>query len=263
MGLQGGRERSPGRGAGRWGTVLGMLARLTSAALLVGGCSGAVPGAAEQTRAYAAALAEVRADPRVAVVRCGSLSEGPLRADCLLAGAEALAAGAPEAAAEVCGALEAGAARDECHFQVAERSGQVDRCAAAGRFAEDCRMHGWTRAVMQAVEPGSASAAAVAQLRPLAEAAGFAADDPRPWIAAFRHLHGGDRPLGTARCAELSGVVQDACGDAARMLLHDRLSYLRDTGGWPCAAPPPALVDVGDDGVMIGIVEERRAEWCP
>jgi hypothetical protein len=240
-----------------------MLVRLTSAALLLGGCSGSAPGAAEQARAYAGALAAVRAEPHTARERCGTLPDGPLRADCLLAGAEALAARAPEAAAELCGAVEPGATRDECHFQVAERSGQVERCAAAGRFAEDCRMHGWTRVVMQTVEPGTDSATAVALLEPLAGAAGFSPDDPRPWIAAFRHLHGADRPLGTARCAGLSAVVRQACDDAARMLLHDRLSYLRDTGGWPCGSPAPELVDVGEDGVMARIVEERRAEWCP
>ena len=230
-------------------------------------CAAAPPvDAAADATAYAAALALVEADPTGAAGHCGAVRAAPLRGDCVTAGAEALARARPDAAAALCAGLPAGVHRDECGFQVAERSGQAGRCGAAGRFAEDCRMHVWSRALAEAVPRSATLEAAEPTAARLAAEAGFGAQDPRPWVVLARHLLGADAPLDRARCDALGEPKRrQVCKDAARDLFHDRLNHARDTGRFPCGGGPlPALLTHTPDPELEAIVAARRGgDLCP
>jgi hypothetical protein len=239
----------------------------TTTLLLLLACHGAPPrpGAADGA-AYADALAAVARDPAGAAAHCAAVPDAALRADCVTAGAEALAKPDPDAAAGLCAGLPDGVGRDECGFQVAERTEDAARCDAAGRFADDCRMHLWTRAVQRAFPPGTHPDEAEPELARLAAAAGFGPDDPRPWIAATRHLLGRMRPLDRGRCDGLSAPTRrKVCKDAARDLFHDRLNHARDTGTFPCdGGPLPDVLQHTPDPELDAIIAERKGrDLCP
>jgi hypothetical protein len=222
--------------------------------------------AAADAAAYAAALAAIEDTPESTRAHCAAVRTPALRGDCITAGAEALARKATNEAAALCATLPDGIPRDECGFQVAERSGQAGRCADAGRFAEDCRMHVWSRALAEALPPGTPLAEAEPRVAALAADAGFTAADPRPWVVLARYLLGRDAPLDRARCDALSDAKRrQVCKDAARDLFHDRLNHARDTGTFPCAGGPlPALLAHTPDPELDAIVAERRAgDLCP
>lgn len=227
------------------------------------GCPGTVASPPQDAARYGAALKALAREPASAARLCAEIVGDGLRADCITAGAERLAVTDVPGAAALCAGLAEGLGRDECHFQVAERSGEASHCVYAGRFAEDCQMHAWTRSMMGMVDKQASFSEAVTALRPQAALAGFSPDDPRPWIAAFRHLHGLHTPLDRGRCAGLEGTIRVPCEDAAVMLLHDRISHARDTGGWVCGRGPPASLEIAEDGVLMAILDKRRAEVCP
>lgn len=220
------------------------------------------PSPPPPTGAYADALALVEQDPSAGVQACEALPPGSLRVDCLGVAAERLAKTDASAAAAVCQSLPAGLWRDECHFQVAERSGESDRCAAAGRFAEDCRMHHWSRGLVGVLPQGATPAGAEEQLAARAAAAGFADEDPRPWIAAFRLLGARMSPLDRSLCAPLSSPNRvDLCRQALRDHYNDLLNHARDTGGFPCGGGPlPPRLAYTPDPELDALVASRRVE---
>ena len=216
--------------------------------------------------AYTAALAAVAADPAAGVVRCRALSTEPERVDCIGAAAEGLAATDPSGAAALCDELPDGLWRDECGFQVAESTGDAAHCATAGRFAEDCRMHLWSRALAGALPRSPSPAAVVEPIASLAHEFGFEPDDPRPWVAAWRIVGAQMDPLDRAACDPLGPDRAGGCRATLRDLYRDRLNHARDTRRFPCdggeltgrlayAAPDPEL-----DAM---VAARRDTDLCP
>lgn len=230
-------------------------------------CAAAPPtDAAADGAAYGAALKAVESQPARADALCAGVRDPALRGDCVTAGAEALAHTDADAAATLCAGLPDGTPQDECGFQVAERSGDATRCATAGRFAEDCRMHVWSRSLAEALPRSTSLAEAEPRVQLLAEAAGFTERDPRPWVVLARYLLGADTPLDRSRCdALVEPERRRVCKDAARDLFHDRLNHARDTGTFPCGGGPlPSLLAHSEDRELDAIVAARRtADLCP
>jgi len=235
--------------------------RLGAAAALAGACGGSAPREPADGARYALALERVARAPAEAAAACAPVRDPGLRADCVIAGVERLAAADLPAAAALCAGLPAGVAQDECRFQLADRRGDPALCADAGRFRDDCRMHAWSRGVARTLEPGEVARAP--ELRAPAAAAGFADDDPRPWIAAFRHLLGGPPPLDRRPCAALAAPLDALCAEAGAMLHADRLAHARDTGALRCGGPAPAQVGVVDDAELLQRTEQAMAALCP
>ena len=219
----------------------------------------------DDARNYPDALARVAEAPGAAGSICAPLQDEALRADCVLAGAEALASAEPEAALALCASLPEGASRDECVFQIAERSDDPGRCAGAGRFADDCRLHLWSRAVRELLPrgaaPGQVEAAAEIALEPY----GFAPDDNRPWSALYRELLARQRPLDRASCAAApSAARQEACWNTGRSVFEDRMNVARDRHSAPCdGGAPPALLETTPDPELAAALEQRmKADLC-
>ena len=224
------------------------------------------PGAAADAVAYSAALAALDDSPRQALAHCAEIQTEPLQQDCITATAESIAGSSPDDAAALCADIAPGVGRDECGFQVAERSGEPGRCADAGRFAEDCRMHLWASTLADAIPRGTPLSAAESRVAELAAGSGFDDADPRPWVVLARHLLGADAPLDRTRCDELAASHRrQVCRDAARDLFHDRLNHARDTGRFPCdGGPLPALLQHTPDPELEDITADRRAgDLCP
>ncbi len=207
----------------------------------------------------------VAADPTTGASACRHLG-ADLRQDCLSAAAEALAADA-EAAAGLCAELPDGLWRDECFFQVAEISDQPQRCASAGRFSLDCRMHLWTRGLFRLLPDRTEALASQEQaIEEAALSAGFQPDDPRPWVAAFRVQGARMRPLDRSQCAALSTAArQGACAATLLDLYGDLLNHARDTGRFPCdGSPLTGPLAHAPDPELDALVARRRAgDLCP
>ena len=216
--------------------------------------------------AYAAALAAVAADPAAGAEQCRALTTDAERTDCLSAAAEGLARAEPAAAATLCAELPDGLWRDECGFQVAEVAGDPARCAAAGRFAEDCRMHLWSRAVARALPAAPSPTQAAEPIARLALDFGFDAADPRPWVAAWRIVGAQMDPLDRAACDALPAERADGCRATLRDLYADRLNHARDTRRFPCDGQPLTgrLAYAAPDPELDALVASRReADLCP
>jgi len=208
-------------------------------------------------------LTEVAERPEAAAELCARLTGGDSRADCVLHGVERLAGEDAEAAASLCATLQ-GLGADECHFQLAERSGEVERCAGAGRFAEDCRMHAWSQRVPRLAEGSDPSEIWGQRIAAGAREMGFDPADPRPWIAAARHVLGLQLPLDRSPCALWPADAVEPCRHAGLGLFHDRINHLRDTRSWDCSEPPPEQVSFDEtDRELAAVWADRRAEVCP
>ncbi len=201
--------------------------------------------------------------PDQAMEICAKLATRTVRYDCLLHGVERLARRNPDAASNICAQIPAGLDADECFFQVAERSRQPARCAKAGRFEEDCRMHAWTVAVTHAAGPTASASKWEAALSALADEMDFLKDDPRPWVAASRFLLGRTTPLDRSFCDDWSAERREHCRVAGRDLLHDRLNHVRDARKWDCEGPPPAILSFEADAELDTIFARRKPEICP
>jgi hypothetical protein len=235
--------------------------------LLVGalgcGADSSVAGRVADAHLLPAALADVAAHPEEATEICGRLQTAAARGDCVLHGVERLARQAPDTAANLCAWLD-GLDADECLFQVAERSGDPQRCSAAGRFAEDCLMHAWTVQVPKlagptagAVEWGQRIAAAAAEM-------GFSESDPRPWVAASRFLLGRSTPLDRSFCDAWADRPREVCRQAGLGLFHDRINHVRDAGKWSCeGAAPDLLAFPSEDTELANVLVDRKGEMCP
>jgi hypothetical protein len=212
--------------------------------------------------AYAAALRS--GDPAA----CRALEDPTLRADCLLAVVEGQARAEPEATAALCEEVPEGTWRDECWFQLAERSDQPEHCARAGLFADDCRLHALSSRLprlLKASAPGEFEQALAPELVDL----GFAAEDLRPWSAAYRHALGRQRPLDRGSCAAappLGGLdLLTVCRQTALVLLNDRLNRARDSRRVPCDGGPlpPELAFAPDPDLEALLAERKARDLCP
>lgn len=219
----------------------------------------------DDVRAYPDALAAVARDPRRAAALCAPVARADLEADCVLAGAEQLAGEDPAAAAALCEELPAGVARDECGFQVAEKSGDPARCAAAGRFADDCRLHLWSRDLRGLLKPGEGPGDVEARLEGALATYGLAADDPRPWSALYRELLARRSPLDRASCQGAPRPEQrEACARTGRALYDDRLNMARDRRLVKCGSDAlPTLLQTTPDPELDALRAARWGELCP
>lgn len=238
---------------------------LTALLVVLLGCEPAPPAATPSPHAYADAIVDVLQRPADTLAICGALTDSKLQADCVAAGAKELAAKDSAAAAALCGALPDGVGRDECHFQVAERSGDVARCALAGRFADDCRLHRLSQDFKRLIGADAVPGGFEAALAPALDAYGFAADDPRPWSAAYRWVLGGHRPLDRGSCSQAPTTAQvDACRMTALALYNDLLNHARDSGLFPCdgGALPTRLSYLPDPDLDAILTRRRKDDLC-
>lgn len=260
-----GTPRGSRRSAPWWGASRGPVLTACLASLLAA-CGESEAPRAGDAAAYAEALAALEEAPAEAARLCAAIDRDELRADCVTAGVERLAATELAAARALCESLPDGAGRDECLFQAAEAGRDPGLCAAAGRFADDCRMHLWT-ATLQASLPRQTLPAEASELvPPLLEAHGFAPDDGRPWVAVYRMLLGARRPFDRSLCDAVSDEERRTiCRDAGRDLYQDLLNNARDTGRFPCEGGPlpPMLAHTPDPELEALIARRRPVDLCP
>jgi hypothetical protein len=196
----------------------------------------------DHAEAFAAALASGD---------CAALADGALRDACAVSHGQ-------------CALAEAEAARSECAFQRAEREGDPKGCADAGVWADDCRLHLWAASFERwsppDPTPGRDEALVEAQLPPFA----FAADDPRPWSAWYRWVHGHTRPLDRSACAAVADPARaEACRQTGLAHYGDMLNVARDRHVYPCdGGPLPAFLAYTPDA-EIDALRARRTDLCP
>ena len=217
---------------------------------------------ADEGRRYAEALVAIRSAPSQATTRCAPLTPPSLRGDCYVAGAQALARQDIDAAAALCDALPAGLHRDECRFVLAEHSGEMARCARAGRFEEDCQMHLLGQAAAHLTgAPGEVEPAAEA----LIVEAGLSADDVHAWTLIYRRVLGQQDPLDLSTCTA-AGTRGAHCQRAGLGLLSDRLNFARDTGllvDTLCAdGSLPPVLNAAPDPKLTALIASRD-DLCP
>ena len=154
---------------------------------------------------------------------------------------------------------------DECLFQIAERSDDPSRCGQAGRFADDCRLHLWSRDLRELLpthaRPGEVETAASAALARY----GFEADDNRPWSALYRELMARQRPLDRAACASApTEAQQEACWNTGRSVYQDRLNVARDRHLAPCdGGELHAMLQTTPDPELEAMLQSRmKADLC-
>lgn len=224
-------------------------------------------------RALAEALASVAARPRAAATTCAAVAAPRWRGDCLIAAVERLAAKDVEAASALCAQVPRPEEADECWFQLAERSHRPDLCARAGRFAEDCRLHGWVnglgawlpaRPSADPAAPAPAWAEAVVSAgRIAATKAGFSQDDPRPWTALFRQVQAGAPAPDPRLCGDFAPMGLEAtCAEAGLGVLRDRLRYGLDTGALRCGGLREEALQQGHPDWRAAIEALASASGC-
>jgi hypothetical protein len=201
---------------------------------------------------------------------CESLQSAEWRGDCALAAVQGLAENTKHATSALlqrCSELPSDVARWECAFQVGEQRNDGEACAQAGLFADDCRMHIFSAALARLKDvPDQGAETAITAL---AEEFGFAATDPRPWVAASRWLLGSTHPLERSRCdifiTEKGVDRANICRDAGQQLYNDRLNHARDTKRYPCdgSALPEDLETVDDDALDQLRLEREGRDLCP
>ncbi len=235
----------------------------------------------DDARQYVAALAQIDASekqPREkredallsALARCASLESKQLHGDCGLAAIQSLAAQtnhATNALLAQCEALPTPLNQAECAFQVGEQRDDAAACKASGPFADDCRMHLFSRRVAKIDADQETLGEA---LETLAAQLSFDASDPRPWIAASRWWLGQSTPLDRSRCTALqkddrATDREQLCREAGAQLYNDRLNHARDTGTYPCGGGElPATLQTAPDPQLEQIrLDREKGDLCP
>ena len=234
---------------------------LVAALSLITGCGVHPP--TDEHRRYTDSLAAVAADPAATHESCGALHTPALREDCILAGVERLVEADVEAAAALCVDLPAGRSQDECGFILAEKTGEASRCALAGRFTLDCRMHLLQRAVSRAALPADPAQAELPAAALLATA-GFSADDEHAWTLLYRDTLSRQLALDLTRCDVTPRA--ELCRRAGGGLFHDRLNFARDTEAltedWCTDRSGVAVLDHVADPDIDAILAQRP-DICP
>ena len=163
-----------------------------------------------------------------------------------------------------CDGIAGERARAECAFRDAEATGSAARCADAGDWVDDCRMHLWTASFAtwapKAAAPGHADELAARELARF----GFSPDDPRPWSAWYRWLLGRSRPLDRAACRTISDPQRaEACLKTGLAYYDDLLNMARDRKLYPCdGSPLPAVLQYTPDPELDAL-RARRSDLCP
>jgi hypothetical protein len=227
---------------------------MMSLALLA--CGPSFPDATDRA-AYVEALKE--SDGRAIMAKCEDA--GPLLADCVIKAVEA--SPRDEHAGSWCDRLS-GTSRDECRFQLAERRDDLAACADAGSYADDCRLHVFSRGLPD-LWTGDFAAGVGAVRAKMAEV-GIPADDYRFWSAAFRHGLLRTRPFDRSACSAAGDpALVDACRHTALAVYQDLLNHERDFGHFPCdGGPLPASVAYVPDPDIDAILADRRPrDLCP
>ena len=205
-------------------------------------------------------------DPAAAFDACLLLHDGDLRAECGLAAMERLARTTGPPSAELLGRCQRleGWARDECAFQVGERRRDPTACAAAGAFADDCRLHLISTGFARWVPPGASPSdlALLDRLRAETVAVGLDPADERARSAYFRWVLGGQTPLDRSTCDTIpEPAAREACRQTGLALYGDRLNHARDTRTYPCAGGElPAALATTADPDLDAMRRRREAE---
>ena len=152
----------------------------------------------------------------------------------------------------------------ECAFREAEATRNPSRCADAGPFAADCRMHLWTASFREWAPkralPGEVDAIAAEKIA----AYGFDVTDPAPWSAWYRWTLGHSRPLDRQLCRPLLPPERaEACLQTALSLYGDFLNVARDQRTYPCdGGPLPPLLQHTPDPELDAL-RAARTDLCP
>lgn len=219
---------------------------------------------ADAIQSYRDALAAIEQDASDAAITCATLKDPQLNVDCLIAGAEALAASSPTQAEGLCEKISAsmneGISRDECLFQVAERSKDPMRCVHAGRFVDPCRMHLWGSHV-PALSGGTWTERERSAQKQMAQY-GLEETDERPWIALYRWMLSQEHPLTRVECKH--AIQQAPCLKAGESLLQDRLNRTVGLHQLPCTpdAPLPSRLQVTADEELSNMITRRQETEC-
>ena len=242
------------------------------ASSLAGACATESPGTnagatpTTSIAAYTQALAAVRkAGPASAVAaataHCLPIDDEDLRADCLLAAAGEAAPVDAKGAETLCSHIPHGVIQDECHFVLAEGSGQVETCVRAGRFAQDCRMHAWSRTLQAASTQWQSIDDVIETVRTSAPPELGALD---PHLPAFRLWLGAQDLLDLAPCATLTDAeLEKACTFSGLGLFHDRMNHARDTGAISCPNPAESPSLAHRPHPQLSAALTQRQDLCP
>lgn len=189
---------------------------------------------------------------------CAEIREVDYRDDCY-------AATASMRKEDPCGAIQADRMREECWFHVAERTNDPALCVRAGAFRDDCSLHLLSSDFRSWVPVGTLPGQDEERIEEKIREAGMDPEDPRPWSAYYRWLHGGQRPLDRRLCAAVSNPTrQEACYRTGIAHYNDLLNNARDRHIFPCpkgSALPPSLAYTPDpelDALIAG-----REDLCP
>lgn len=174
-----------------------------------GGGGDALPPAAERA-ALVEALRAAPVDPDGAFERCKDVREPTSNADCVTAVVQA-APRHPQAQAW-CAGLPQVWQQQECAFVRAEFADDLQGCADAGPWADECRLHVWRGRVPRLVQDRGVQEAIEACRHGLV-ADGLDPEDPDLWHPVFWHLFDGG--LSPDRCGDLVGAPATACRQVA------------------------------------------------
>jgi hypothetical protein len=225
---------------------------------------------ARQRARYLEAMELISRDPETAWARCAALRDPSLAGDCALSAVEAMAAGGSESTADLlarCARLAEARDRDECAFQVGERRDDPEACAAAGAFADDCRLHLLSASMPRwlPASTGPADPAGLAALAQQTHRVGLPEGDLRAASAMFRALLDRQPVLDRGACLPLASPWREACWHTGLVLFEDRLNQARDRGVLPCPGEPlPASLAHSPDSELDAAQARRPPNGaCP
>lgn len=163
-----------------------------------------------------------------------------------------------------CDRVEGARDRADCAFRAAEAHGDPKGCADAGEWADDCRLHVWTGGLRKWAPRDVPLVDAEGTVAGKVTEYGFAADDPRPWSAWYRHALGRMRPLDRAQCRTLPDASHvEACLQTGLALYGDLLNVARDQKLYPCdGGPLPSLLQTTPDPELDAL-RASRTDLCP
>lgn len=182
---------------------------------------------------------------------CGALASEELRDQCWVSRVE-------------CAGVSAPRARAECAFREAEATKNPARCADAGPWVDDCRLHLWSASFKawapRGVRPGEAEELATTEVAKY----GFSEDDPRPWAAWYRWVLAQTRPLDRQACHRIGDPDRrEACLQTGLAYYDDLLNMARDRKLYPCDGGPLPEVLTTTPDPEIDALRAARTDLCP
>ncbi len=221
---------------------------------LIGGCARETP----QWEVYAEIVADPSPDPERDIPRCLQLTDPDFAGDCALTVALRGAQSASQAPDTWCDAIPADPWGFECRFQAAEvlrSNGETDRavalCRQAGRFARDCALHLWQKAVhtlARSTEPADLvtviPSARRMHARWLARVGQYSDFDSLFWRKFFRVVFNSKTRVDVAHCDPLPDDLMKRCQNAVVVILDQALRTAAGKARWRaafCDSPSPTL----------------------